>query len=681
MAAPVGQVLIRAGSMGRIPIGRTFQYHITSLAKMATLSSQAEIATSEKLNSDSAVLKDRGTPEGDCKAKRKERVQRVDQLYSKKNREKYFKPTPRSKDVEENIGSASSVVLKVRRIICDKGFPTSTEIDIKSKHVKSALDYIFKGVEGLSLNESPPVATPELLFHARSELENLVAREERMSFPNIARIDDIKTALQYITEDHGPTIKNVASLLLHNEIKFDLLWTLFAPNAVVYTKSNLLQEDQAMKLETSSYKTHEDGSQFLELKLRYIWHDGTKLGWAITNKVINHFAGAIKITHLDLFPMKFHPNHKKLQVQLRDRGTKFVGLVKGSYMQYSGAAIAENREVCVGGEYKKALTYISGRVMFDPITLVQQNSGTDLLKPDVEAEIEPTLLRDEDLIFCNHYVGGFSFRHKKWVCLAISRHDEVQWDPRAFEQLVIDPRKRDLIHSLVKSHKNTAGTFDDIIAGKGLGLVGLLSGTPGVGKTLTAEAISEVTKRPLYMLSAGELGTSASSVEYQLDMVLEIAKTWSCVLLIDEADVFLEQRTNTDLGRNAIVSVFLRRLEYFQGVLIMTTNRQDTIDEAFKSRIHFKLHYNELTTASRAAIWRNCFDSMPSTVPTVGISNAAIDDLANLTLNGRQIKNVVSCAVSIAIEEKKSLTTEDIKMILNMVVDDGNDQRNIGFSP
>jgi ATP-dependent Lon protease len=75
----------------------------------------------------------------------------------------------------------------------------------------------------------------------------------------------------------------------------------------------------------------------------------------------------------------------------------------------------------------------------------------------------------------------------------------------------MDTKKRNLIHSLVKSHKNGSETFDDIVAGKGKGLVGLLSGSPGVGKTLTAEVIAEVTRRPLYMLSAGELGHASIS--------------------------------------------------------------------------------------------------------------------------------------------------------------------------
>jgi SpoVK/Ycf46/Vps4 family AAA+-type ATPase len=279
-------------------------------------------------------------------------------------------------------------------------------------------------------------------------------------------------------------------------------------------------------------------------------------------------------------------------------------------------------------------------------------------------------LTDDDLLYCHHCIGGFGFRQKKWCLFAISHLEPIVWNLDAFSKLVMDPRKRGLVHSLVKSHRNGAETFDDVVSGKGKGLVGLLSGNPGVGKTLTAEVIAEITKRPLYVLSAGELGTYVHDVEKRLDMVLEVTRQWGCVLLIDEADVFLQERDGLDLERNAMVSVFLRRLEYFQGVLIMTTNRKRTIDPAFDSRIHFKLHYTDLSPESRSTIWKNCLDNIPSDLSQAEIKDEDLKQLAGLKLNGRQIKNVMACAVSIAVEEKMPLTLEGIQTILDMVVDE-----------
>lgn len=61
--------------------------------------------------------------------------------------------------------------------------------------------------------------------------------------------------------------------------------------------------------------------------------------------------------------------------------------------------------------------------------------------------------------------------------------------------------------------------------------------------------------------------------------------------MLDEADVFLAKRNKTDLRRNAVTSVFLRSLEYYAGILFLTTNRVGSIDPAFKSRIHMSLFY------------------------------------------------------------------------------------------
>ncbi len=87
---------------------------------------------------------------------------------------------------------------------------------------------------------------------------------------------------------------------------------------------------------------------------------------------------------------------------------------------------------------------------------------------------------------------------------------DVNWDDGAFDALVLGQKQKTLIHSLVLQHANNDNDFDDIIKGKGRGLIGLLSGTPGCGKTLTAEAVAEVTHKPLYTLSAGELGITPS---------------------------------------------------------------------------------------------------------------------------------------------------------------------------
>ncbi len=85
-------------------------------------------------------------------------------------------------------------------------------------------------------------------------------------------------------------------------------------------------------------------------------------------------------------------------------------------------------------------------------------------------------------------------------------------------------------------------------------MIFLLHGEPGVGKTLTAESVADFCGRPLLRLDAACLGTTAADVEASLSSILRFATKWSAVALLDEADVFLEQRHTNNIKHNALVS-------------------------------------------------------------------------------------------------------------------------------
>lgn len=144
----------------------------------------------------------------------------------------------------------------------------------------------------------------------------------------------------------------------------------------------------------------------------------------------------------------------------------------------------------------------------------------------------------------------------------------------------------------------------DLVRGKGKGLVILLHGAPGVGKTSTAETAADAFGKILLPITCGDLGLTAADVESELSEKFHLAELWGCVLLLDESDVFPARRNNTDLKRNSLVSVFLRVLEHFTGVLFFTTNRVGAFDEAFKSRLHMTLYYPPLDAEKTWSIWK-----------------------------------------------------------------------------
>jgi SpoVK/Ycf46/Vps4 family AAA+-type ATPase len=188
---------------------------------------------------------------------------------------------------------------------------------------------------------------------------------------------------------------------------------------------------------------------------------------------------------------------------------------------------------------------------------------------------------------------------------------------------------------------------------------------------LTAESLAEYAQRPLYRVTCGDMGTTPESVEKYLDTVLYIGTAWRCVVLLDEADVFLEERTLTDLKRNALVSVFLRSLEYYDGILILTSNRVGTFDEAFKSRVQMAIHYPRLESKERFEVWHMFFRDMLEGNERVKIDemNDKLQVLAQENLNGRQIRNVINTARQLAKFKKEVLSYAHIEQALEVAKD------------
>jgi len=285
--------------------------------------------------------------------------------------------------------------------------------------------------------------------------------------------------------------------------------------------------------------------------------------------------------------------------------------------------------------------------------LVQTQSNDDT--PDIE-------LTDDDLLLTPTVVFGFSLDDKIWLEFNVEKITPVEWNSDAFSNLVVPQDRKDLLQSLVEAHHKELG-FDDFIKGKGHGLVVNLFGPPGVGKTFSAEATSEHVKRPLYVVGGGDLGTSATALDSALEKIFDVATAWKAIVLIDEADVFLEQRSLHDLERNAMVAVFLRHVEYYRGILFLTTNRVKAFDEAFLSRIHVALHFSSLTQSSKEQVWAAFIKKMGNAVDNLG--EKEIRELASRDINGRQIKNAARTAHSLAVARGQKVGIEHLRVTLD----------------
>eukprot|EP01119_Soliformovum_irregulare_P008581 TRINITY_DN2168_c1_g2_i2.p1 TRINITY_DN2168_c1_g2~~TRINITY_DN2168_c1_g2_i2.p1 ORF type:complete len:232 (+),score=75.76 TRINITY_DN2168_c1_g2_i2:999-1694(+) len=210
--------------------------------------------------------------------------------------------------------------------------------------------------------------------------------------------------------------------------------------------------------------------------------------------------------------------------------------------------------------------------------------------------------------------------------------------------------------------KHSEGVFKDIISGKGGGSIFLLHGPPGVGKTLTAEAVSEMLHKPLYSVSMGELGMTPSEIESKLKEILDLATQWKALVLMDEADIFLERRGQKEIHRNAMVGVIMRLIEYYQGVMFLTSNRVAVFDEAFYSRITVALKYDALTPEIRENVWAMLLDSAK-------VQGVKARDYRDFPLNGRQIKNCICLAQGLAKAEGVDVNAEHVAKTIRVCME------------
>lgn len=175
--------------------------------------------------------------------------------------------------------------------------------------------------------------------------------------------------------------------------------------------------------------------------------------------------------------------------------------------------------------------------------------------------------------------------------------------------------------------------------------------------------------RPLYFVSLGQLGTSPAELEKKMGDILDLCGRWDALILLDEADILLEKRTKGgSLERNAMVSVMLRLVEYFKGVLFLTSNRVDSLDPAFRTRITLALRYDPLDVEARSKVWNNLLDASNQSDL---ISNGEIipNELAKFDLNGREIKNCLRLALALAAEEGEPLSQKMLIETATLVLD------------
>lgn len=277
----------------------------------------------------------------------------------------------------------------------------------------------------------------------------------------------------------------------------------------------------------------------------------------------------------------------------------------------------------------------------DEMESIKQNASTSFFNKgdldDFEEVNNPNFEVVQMKLPFHPYIKMFDLEAHNEIWILPGDMTPYVYDNSVYKKLVLPNDHRDLIDVLVY---DADVVLEDIINNKSGGTSILCKGAGGLGKTLTAEVYSETIGKPLYLIHSGQLGTDPDSIDKRLDKILKQAERWGAILLLDEADVYIRKRDNS-MRHNAIVAAFLRKIERFNGIIFMTTNRSDDVDDAIVSRCIAVITYDYPKDEELKKLWK-----VLSTQYKINLSDDLIDKLCNMfeKTSGRDIKELLKLA-------------------------------------
>ncbi|RMZ71996.1 TOB3 (member of AAA-ATPase family) [Pyrenophora seminiperda CCB06] len=598
-------------------------------------------------------------------------------------------------------GKDYPIVQRLSKVETDDGEISwvNHSIEIQSERLKALFDKVFVGYPTWYPDAAPYTFFPPFkpLVHRWAAILDAFAEVHKGDDQRLKDdIANLRGVLEPLLLNHLSAMNKARETLV---VSFEQLWFFLAPGSIMFS-SDQGSACALVLLQVDFTPSRSMSPAFWTLLLgQYDWN-GNYCGLRRVEKIISEFKDDTLVTKFDVYPLEYAPDKEKIELELVARGEKWAQL-RG--MHIKNVVGKKYVLVDVGGYTREVVKPVDGRVIVDAFGYYKgqgqvipklsrhtmklepehdrQNSSSDDLDLDSKDEedeprraagVEENVERVEELnyllpnlcLLAPPRVRGFDLKTKEWCMFDVDDVKDTTWDEMPYQKLVLPggDKEKELILAFSKHRASNKG-FDDFVRQKGKGIIILLCGPPGVGKTLTAEAIAEKSRTPLYILSASDLGTSPADVDAALTTALECCQIWNAALLLDEADVFLECRSGLSLDRNELVSIFLRRLEYYQGLMFLTTNRLSAIDPAFQSRLDLILPYHDLTEESRKDVWKNFIGMLPKGLSS--FEERDFEELAATEMNGREIKNCIKTSL-VLVEDGQPLTIHQVRVVLGI---------------
>ncbi|MGH9187449.1 MAG: ATP-binding protein, partial [Acidimicrobiales bacterium] len=237
---------------------------------------------------------------------------------------------------------------------------------------------------------------------------------------------------------------------------------------------------------------------------------------------------------------------------------------------------------------------------------------------------------------------------------------------RGWDDLVLAPDRIGQLRELAARYRNRGVVYGEwgFRAAPSSGIVALFAGPSGTGKTMAAEILAGDLALDLFKLDLSAVVSKyIGETEKNLEAVFDAAAAGNVVLFFDEADALFGKRTEVgdahDRYANIEVSYLLQRLERYEGIVVLATNLQKNIDQAFLRRLHAVVEFPSPDESERRRIWEA---NLPPGVP---VSDLDLDFLAHqFSLTGGSIRNAALTAAFLAAEAGSGLTMECVVLAL-----------------
>ncbi|KAJ0122497.1 hypothetical protein J7T55_003010 [Diaporthe amygdali] len=455
-------------------------------------------------------------------------------------------------NVEKNRSHRACLVLTRYYFRQSRGFYSN--LKVQSKHIIKALKDVIGSYPGEDFDTATVIISvpPKCLFHYRRELKAYAEKSDDTKIK-----DHVSLCLKYVEKTMAEEIRIFEEGIQDPfALQLDLtrLWLIFKPGCLIYENHDGI--DIVSKLQTITENDDDDDETGLigwHVWTERVLYNGEAFGHIEKYSWIDKFEGRQAVKHFTVFPLLFHPEADRIQHLAEQRGRKYLSFCGVHYCLYNGLARFQESSTFYNSGANKV--HVTHRIILDPKAYrhFKDSSWDDFVQGTKIPVKDPPELSIEQLMICTHEIRGYALESKKWGIFNIECVQDMQFNSKAFQGLMFEENKKRLIHSLVSQHGMESDDFDDLVKGKGKGLIFLLYGPPGVGKTLTAESIADLTKRPLFTINSGDV-IGKRNAEEALTSTLRLATSWNAVVLLDEADVFMQQRNLATPFANELVA-------------------------------------------------------------------------------------------------------------------------------